>query len=263
MLETFYYETDRNVRGTLVFVALVSVYTAFIVALFPSIEAAGVDIDQVVEAYPEAVRQAMGVQSMSTIEGFLATQIYTFIWVLLMGLYFAYRSAGLVADDVERDRMDLLLSLPISRSRLVLEKFASVLVPIVALNVGVGAVIYAVGFAIGESIDLLDMTMVHLLSIPYLLACAGIGLVLSTAVDRADVAQRVAIGIVFALYLVETIAASTDGFEPLQYVSPTHYYDPTAILLEESYAYGDTLVLLAVTALLVVAAQFVFQRRDI
>lgn len=199
MLETFRYETGRDRRGTVVFVALVAVYTAFVLALFPSIETAGVDLDQVVEAYPETVRQAMGVQSMSTVEGFLATQIYTFVWVLLLGLYFAYRTAGLVADDIERGRLDLLLSLPVSRSQLLLEKFASVLVPILALNVGVGGVVYATAAAIGESIDPFALAMAHLLSLPYLLTCAAVGLLLSVSVDRASVARRGAIGIVFAL----------------------------------------------------------------
>lgn len=263
MLETFRYETDRNLRGTAVFVVLVAVYTAFVLALFPSIETAGVDLDQVIEAYPETVRQAMGIQSMSTVEGFLATQIYTFVWMLLLGLYFAYRTAGLVADDVERGRLDLLLSLPVSRSQLLLEKFASILVPIVALNAGVGIAVYGVALGIGESIDPVAMTMVHLLSVPYLLTCAAIGLVLSVLVDRASVAQRVAIGVVFALYLLESIAASTDGFESLQYVSPTHYYNPTEILLEESYAYSDALLLLAATAILLLVARTVFGRRDL
>lgn len=261
MFETFTYETDRNLRGTAIFVVLVSLYTAFIVALFPSFK--NVDIEQIIEAYPEVVRQAFGIQAIATVEGFLAAQIYTFIWVLLLGLYFAYQGGSLIATDIERDRMDLLLTLPLSRSQLLVEKFASVLVPILALNIGVGAVIYGVVFAVGESIDLGSLAMVHLLSIPYLLTCTAIGVILSVGVARADIAQRAGIGIVFALYLVESVAASADGFEFLQYVSPTHYYKPTEILVQEATALTDAGILTATFLVLLLGSVLIFKQQDI
>lgn len=57
----------------------------------------------------------------------------------------------------------------------------------------------------------------------------------SVIVDRADIAQRVAIGVMLALYLVEVIAASAEGFEALEYIIPTYSDDPTAILVRETY----------------------------
>lgn len=261
MFETFAYETDRNRRGIAVFVVLVSLYSAFIVALFPSFE--NVDIDQLIEAYPEVVQQAFGIQAIGTVEGFLAAQVYTFIWVLLLGLYFAYQGGGLIAADIERDRMDLLLALPQSRAQLLLGKVASLGVSIVAVNLGVGAVIYGVVIAIGESIDVADLVMVHLLSIPYLLTCTAAGVVLSVVLDRADVARRVAIGLVFALYLVESVAASAAGFEFLQYISPTHYYKPTEILVNETIALTDAGILTVAFLVLLVGGLLLFKHRDI
>lgn len=263
MFETVYYETDRNLRGTGIFVVLVSLYAVFAVALFPSFEAAAVDLEELVKGYPEPVRHAFGIEAIGTIEGFLAGEFYNFVWVLLLGLYFAYRAGGMIAADIERDRMDLLLSFPVSRSRLLLEKFASLLVPILALNIGVELVIYGGVLSIGEAIDPISLTMAHLLSIPYLATCASIGLVLSVVVDRADIAQRGALGLVFALYLVESLAASAEGFEALQYVSPTYYYDPTTILVRETYAIGDAGLLVVATVGLLLLSQSLFKRRDI
>lgn len=263
MFETTYYETDRNLRGTAVFVVLVSCYAVFAVALFPAFATADVDLEALMEGYPEVIREAFGIEALGTIEGFLAGELYNFVWLLVLGVYFAYRAGGLIASDIEHDRLDLLLSLPVSRSALLREKFASLLVPILALNIGAGAVVYTSVLAIGESIDPIALMMVHVLSIPYLAACASIGLVVSVMADRADIAHRAAIGIMFSLYLVESIAASTNGFEFLQYVSPTHYYDPTAILVRETYAMGKTAILIVVTLLLLLLGQLLFERRDI
>ncbi|WP_336344497.1 ABC transporter permease subunit [Halalkalicoccus ordinarius] len=263
MLEIVRYEAEKRIKGTLALAIGLGVLAVFFVAFFPSLEASGIDFDAYVEAYPPAVQEAFGISSLDTIEGFLAVEVYQFLWLLLLGLYFAYSAGGLIAGDVERDRMDLTLSLPISRSRVLAEKFASVLVPILALNAVVPVVVYAVVLAIGQSIDVADLAVVHLLSIPYLLVCGAIGLVLSTLVDRADVAKRIAIAAVFVLYLIESIAASTDGLEWIGYVSPTHYYDPTAILVEGSYDLTGAAILLGATVLLVLVARYRFQRADV
>lgn len=263
MFETARYEVSRRLRGTAIITAGISALVVFMVAIFPSMEAADVDIDEMIDAYPPAMRDAFGIETLASIEGFLAVEIYNFVWVLVLGLYFAYTAAGLIAADIERDRMDLLLSFPVTRSRLLVEKFSSLLVPILAFNVVGAIVVYAGVLAIGESIDPLSVGMVHLLSIPYLLVCGALGLVLSVLVDRADVAKRVSIALVFVLYLIESIAASAEGVEWLQYVSPTNYYDPTPILVHETYDLLDAGILLVIFLGLLIVSQLLFQRRDI
>lgn len=263
MSETFWYETERRLRGTAVFAVVVSLYAVFAVGLFPSVEAANVDFERLMESYPEALREAFGVEAIGTIEGFLAGELYNFVWVLLLGVYFAYRAGGMIADDIERGRMDLLLSLPLSRSRLLFEKYASLIVPIVVVNTVTGIAVYAGTIVIGHAVDPLVLFMVHLLSVPYLLACAAIGLVFSVVVDRADVGQRAALGAMFVLYLVESLAASTEQFEALKYLSPTYYYDPTAVLVRESYAAVDTAILVGVAIGLLFLSHLLFKNRDI
>lgn len=186
-----------------------------------------------------------------------------FLWLLGLGIYFAYAAAGMIADDIESDRMDLLLSFPVSRSQLLLEKFASLLLPLLLLNVVVGGVTYGLVVAIGETIDPMYLALAHLLSIPYLLVCATIGLVLSVLVDRAAIAERAAIGVVFVLWLVESAVGAAEDFAWIQYVSPTHYYSPTPVLIDGTYELMDTGILLAGFLGLLIVSQVLFQRRDI
>ncbi|MCL7417346.1 MAG: ABC transporter permease, partial [Halalkalicoccus sp.] len=111
MLEIARYETEKRRRGTVALAVGIGVLALVFVAFFPSLDSADVDIDAMLAAYPPAIQEAFGIATLSTIEGFLAVEIYQFVWLLLLGLYFAYIAAGLIADDVERDRMDLVLSL--------------------------------------------------------------------------------------------------------------------------------------------------------
>lgn len=263
MFETFWYETERRLKGTVVFAVVISLYAIFAVGLFPSVESSGVDFERLMESYPEALREAFGIEAIGTIEGFLAGELYNFVWVLLLGVYFAYRAGGMIAADIERGRMDLLLSLPVSRTRLLFEKYAALVVPIIAVNVVVGGSVYVGTRVIDNPVDPLAIFMVHLLSIPYLLSCAALGLVLSVLVSRADIAQRAALGGMFVLYLIESLATSTQRFEALKYVSPTYYYAPTEILVRDSYALVDTGILAGMILVLFLGSRFFFARRDI
>lgn len=261
MLETARYESRRRLRGTAVLTVAVSLYVGFIVWYYTALE--DVDYEAIFQDLPPAMIEAFGIDALGTIEGFLGTQVFNFLWLLGLGLYFAYAAAGIVAGDVETGRLDLLLSLPLSRSRLLVEKFASLLVPLAALNVVVGVVIYVLSVAVGESIAPGSLVLAHVLSVPFLLVCAAVGLVCSVVATRTSVAERAAVGVVFVLYLVESVVGGGTDFEVIQYVSPTNYYDPTPVLVDGTYDPLDPVVLLAAFVVLLALAQAVFRRRDL
>lgn len=261
MFETARYESSRRVRGTAAIAIGLSALTAFFVWYFSALDTA--NLDQMLESLPPSMLEAFGIETIATIEGFLAAEVYSFLWVLGLGLYFAYTAGGLIAGDIERDRMDLLLSFPISRFRLLVEKFGSLLLPMLAFNVIVALVVYLSSAAIGETIDPSRLVMVHVLSVPYLLACAGIGTVCTVLADRADVAKRIAVAVVFALFLLESVTSGAEGYEWIQNLSPTHYYDPAAVLIDGTYDLLSAGVLLTVFAVLLIASGLLFRRRDI
>jgi len=265
MLEIAEYEAERRVTGAVVLSVLLSVMSVLFVALFPSIANSGADLDAYMESLPPAMQAAFGATgafSIATIEGFLAVELYQFFWLLMLGIYLAYQAGGLIAGDVERGRMDVLLAAPVARRRVVVEKFLSLVPGVLALNLVVGAVVYAAVFAIGESIPVADLAAVHLLSVPYLLACGAIGLVLSVGVDHSDVAKRGGLGAIFGLFLLETVSGAADiGW--LGAISPTRYYDPTAVLVSGEYDWAGAAVLLAGTVALVAASAWWFGRTDI
>jgi ABC-2 type transport system permease protein len=262
MFEVTQYESRRRIRGAVALAVFVGVFALLIVGIFPSVEASGVDFEAYVENLPTAVSEGFNVQAINTIQGFLAAELYQFVWLLLLGLYMAYAGGGTVAGDVETGRLDLLLATPVSRRRLVLEKFLSLSVPIVLVNLFGLLFVYGGAVLVDESIAIADLAAVHLLSIPYLYVCASVGLLLSVVLSRADVAQRGGIAAVFALFLLDTVSLGTD-YEWLGKLSPTRYFDPTDILVEGTYDVGGALVLSAATVLLVLASLLRFQQRDV
>ncbi|MEF8885391.1 MAG: ABC transporter permease subunit [Haloarculaceae archaeon] len=261
MLEFARYDAAKRVRGSVSLAVGMSLLAAFAVWAYPSYSAA-MDMERLREAFPEPMIQAFNIQTMASLEGFLSVELYMFGWVILLGLYLAYSAASIIADDIDRGRLDTLLSMPVSRPRLALERFLALGVPILMVNVLTPVVVLVSAGLVGESLSVVDVVALHLLSIPYLFACAGIGLLASVLFDRASIAQRVALGVTFGTYLVESLLTGTD-YEILGALAPMRYFDPNEVLLDGTYDLVGVTALLGMTAVLVVVSQWWFVRRDV
>ncbi|WP_435093839.1 ABC transporter permease subunit [Halorubrum sp. N11] len=256
------YEAGGRARGSLVLTGLLSGFLLLFLAFFPSMSSADIDLDAYAESLPPAFQEAFGVVSLSTIEGFLAVEFYQFAWLLMVGLYLAYLSGGTIAGDVASGRMDLTLSAPVARRDVVFGRFLGLVPLVLLLNVAVPIVAYVGVVAVGETIAAERLVAVHALAVPYHLCCVALGIAVSTLVSRAGIAQRVALGGLFALFMFESLAASSE-YDRLGAISPTAHYDPSAVLVNAEYDVGGAVVLLAATATLMLVAVLQFRRADL
>ncbi len=261
MFEFARYDAAKRVKGSTYLSIGLSLLAAFAVGAYPSYSEA-MDMAQLREAFPEPMIRAFNIETMASLEGFLAVELYMFGWVILLGLYLAYSAASIIADDIDRGRMDTILSMPVSRPRLALERFVALGVPILAVNVLTPVVVLGSAELIGVSLSVVDVVALHVLSIPYLFTCAGIGLLASVLFDRASIAQRVALGVTFGIYLIESLLRGTD-FELGGIIAPMRYFDPNEVLIDGTYDLVGAAVLLGMTATLIVLSQVWFVHRDI
>jgi ABC-2 type transport system permease protein len=264
MLEIARFEWRRRVRGTALLSGALLALIALVMALFPSIRETGEELDAYLETLPPEVARAFvgDVTTLATIEGYLVSQLYQFGWVILLGIYFAYAAGSTIAGEVERGRADMLLSLPITRTRFVLEKFLAFVPVIVAVNVVTFVAIYAGIVLVDETIDVGDMAALHGVSVLYLLACAGVGLLASVVFDSIRRAQTAGAGIVFGTFLVDSFTYDTD-YDWLGAVSASRHFDPAAILIAGDVDPTGAAVLAVATVALVAASAVVFEHRDV
>ncbi|WP_126664332.1 ABC transporter permease [Haloterrigena salifodinae] len=264
MLELTSFEAGRRLRGSLLLAGAMVALIILTIALFPSIQETGADLDAYLESLPpEATRAFVGnVTTLTTIEGYLVSQLYQFGWVLLLAIYYAYAAASTVAGEVERGTVGLTLALPVTRSRVVVGKFLSLVPGVVLLNAITFLMVYVGVVFVGESIDVTHLFAVHAYSIAYLLACAGVGLAASVAFNSVRRAQTVGAGSVFGLFLLDTFTFETD-YEWIGDVAFSRYFDPGAILVDGDLSWADLSVLVVAVVVLVVASGEYFERRDL
>lgn len=238
MFEIASFETERRVNGTVAAGVGIALFAAMMLAMAPRILAE--DLTQLLDAYPPAVREAFGLETLATLEGFLAAELYAFGIVLLFALYLAYAAASSVAGDVETGRMDMLLSNPVRRERVVVEKYLALVPTIIVVNLVVGATVWLGSVAIDDPI----------------------GLALSVLFTRESLAQRAALGLVFGLFMFESVTAAAE-LAWLGAVSPMAHYDPTAVLVHGEYDLVGAGLLLAMSIILVAGSAWHFGRRDV
>ncbi|WP_254531555.1 ABC transporter permease [Natrinema gelatinilyticum] len=264
MLEITSFEAGRRLRGALLLSGALIALIALTVGLFPSIQETGVDFDAYLESLPPEARRAFvgNVTTLTTIEGYLVSQLYQFGWVLLLAIYYAYAAASTIASEVERGTVGMMLSLPVTRTRFVVGKFLSLVPGLVLVNAITFLAVYLGVRFVDESIDVTYLFAVHVYSIPYLLACAGVGLLASVAFDSVRRAQTVGAGTVFGLFLLDTFTFDTD-YEWLGDIAVSRYFDPGAILVDGEISVSDLTLLVIVAVVLLVVSSEYFERRDV
>lgn len=262
MGEIMKYEARRRIKGTVALVVFLGFFALLVVYIYPSVEAAAGSIEEWLATLPESFQSSFAMDSYTTIEGFLASEVYQFVWLLLVGLYLVYMAGGIVAGDVESGRIDLLLATPVSRTRVIIEKYLSLLVPIAILNLVMPLFVFGGVVAIGESIDFADLLLLHLFSVPYLLLTGALGLALSVLFNRADIAQRGGLAALFMLFILDSVTLGTD-FEWLGSISPTRYFSPIDILVDGTIDWTGTVLLVAATVALVIFSAERFKRADL
>lgn len=253
-------ESRKLVREATVLAGVFALLSVFFLAVFPGMSE---EAEALEEAVPEYLIGLFGFEELHTLEGFLGSYMFPFVLIVFLGLYVAYVSGGRIATDIRERRMDLTLSNPVSRESVLLQMAGALWVPLVVVNVVLFAVLYGGSIVLGESLDPAVLAAAHLLSVPYLLVCVGIGVVFSVVFDQPETAQTGALGTVFFLWLVDGISEMDPDFEWIGALTPSRYYDPAAILVHEEYTLGDAALLLVVFVALLGVATFRFTRRDI
>lgn len=260
MFEVARYEGERRAMLALTIVVAAAFYGTMFVAIAPSFT--DLDLASLFAELPKQLTEGLGIESMNTLSGILSVELYQVGWLLVLGIYLAYNAASMIAGEIESGRIDSLLAAPVSRTRLAGEEFLSLLLPILAINAVTPIVLFVAAGFLDETLDPVNLVVLHALAVPYLLCCAAVGFVFSVFLTDESHARIAAVGTLVVTYLLETVFIGTD-YEVLGVIAPMNYIDPTAILVDGSYDLAGGAILLVAAVVLVLAGLVRFGRMDI
>ena len=172
------------------------------------------------------------------------------------------QGSGAVAGEEENGTLDLLMSNPLDRWMVVLEKFAATLSMLSAL-----ALITWLGIIVGALIVDMDISYTRVAEVTLAAAVLGVmfgalALAIGNATGRRNLSIAISSGVGLAGFFINALAPMVDMLRIVRKFSPFHYYS-TSDPLTNGLDFWHLGVLLTGSFVLVVIAVFTFQRRDL
>jgi ABC-2 type transport system permease protein len=220
------------------------------------------DFNAMLEKMGPAAKLLGSFGDASTLTGFIHIELFSMILPALIVVLAAGMASGFTAGEEARGTIDVLLSYPISRRRLVLEKSVALVIACVVSAVVVW--VFTVGGAALSNSELSASMLAAGLFMLVLLGFAfgAIALAISAATGNRNAAIGVAVGLMVVMYLVDALANIVDSLGMVRPLSLFRYYmgsDP----LRNGVNLADAGVLAAVAVGFLIVSVIAFERRDL
>jgi ABC-2 type transport system permease protein len=251
-------------RGLIWWSIAMFAFSLYMMTFFPSVQKGADDMQEYIDNLPDSFKAMMGGEvDISTVEGFLSMEVFSFFYPFMILAFAVTYGAGMIGGEEDSGTLDLLLATPVPRWRIVLEKFAA----LVVFTLIVLAMIF-LGFAAGAAlVDIGETNWVRILEgvinfAPFALFFAALTLAVTGIKGGRGLALGVVLGVAALTYLISTMGEVSDVPEALMKLSPWHYYNGVNVM-RDGLNYGNMGLLLGLTVLLVGAAMWGFERRDV
>ncbi len=251
-------KTLRDVRTAALWIGVALLLTALLdVFVYPSYR-------QQLQNFqiPEFLRGFVGQAEFASPAGFFHAEFFSWTPLLLITLAII-GATGTLAGEEANGTLDLLLAQPITRTRLVLEKTAGLVIGVV-----LAALAGMPGFLLGLLMVDVQISAARLLAaslyqVPLTLIFLTLALWASAALPTRGAAAAVAIAAVVVTYFLNMLGASVDLLETPRTLSPFYWADTSSVLLHGFREWDRTVLMLLLSAAFLGMALWSFQRRDI
>lgn len=265
-LKTIFLKNVRDKRMSIFWWSLGFFLFIFLISsVFPAIQESAPDLEAYIENLPDALTEAFGIGEASTLttpSGFLNAELYTLMLPIMILIFTIGIGSSTIAGEEESGTMDLLLSNPVSRLRLVVEKFLAM-----ALSTFVIAVVIWLSLVIGAATFDMDIGIGVLAAATTSSALLGLtfgsfALLAGCVSGRRGMAIGVGVAVAagsYMLYILSKIVDSLKSYEKLS----LFFYNLDPDPLANGLRIQDAAVFLAVIAVLLALSVIAFSRRDL
>jgi ABC-2 type transport system permease protein len=252
------WDQRRSLAAWLVGITAIGTFYA---AFYPVIN--NPEMRAALEAYPEGFLDAIGFTDITSPAGYLGSATFGLLGPALIIAFASSLGGSAIAGEEEGGRLDLLLAHPVSRWSVVIQRFAAIVVAMVAVGLVLGTALVA----ISGPADLGDVGPANLFATSLQLALFGslfgaIALGVGAATGRRSLAYAIVASVAVAGFFGNNLGPSIEGLAWLADVSPFGLYlggEP----LKNGLQIADAAVLAAASVVLVGAGGLLFNRRDV
>jgi ABC-2 type transport system permease protein len=238
----------------------------FTVALYPSIKDQP-SFDELLADLPDAFQSVIGYDTAVPLRspaGYLQARLFSTLAPLLAVVFGIGAGARAIGGSEEAGTLELLLANPVTRSRVLLERYLATFGLLAGLVAVFGLALLVLGppFEALEGVPTSNVIAACAAVFALGLLHGSLAFTIGAVAGRRGIAVALATAVAVAGYLVETVLAAAGDLGAVRQLSPWHWYLDRN-LLAEGAAPAAVMLPLAIAALLVGVAWVVFRRRDL
>lgn len=252
-------------RSTIWWVVGLVALAGVTVAFYPSIRDNTESFEDLFEAFPPELLSVFGIEdaaSLLTATGLVNSRLYAGIGPLIVAALGISLGTAAVAGEEDRGTLGLLLAQPVTRTQIIVEKFAAAAVLIALVMVALFLTLLVLDPVVDLGFSLAGLFGANAtLGLFALLFCA-LALAVGSITGNRGVTIGVSAGATAALFVINGLAPLVDEVAWVAELTPFHWLqDPNP--LANGLDVLAVLLLAAVTAALVGTAVWGLNRRDI
>lgn len=241
----------------------VMLYIAIIAAVWPSIRGAS-GMTDIIDQLPQALRDLMGASdySMSTGAGYVSGELFGFMIPIFILILTIGAGGAAIGGAEERGSLDLLLSHPISRRRVLLQSAA-----LIAAEASIFGLVIIVSLLVANPLSDLQIHLPDLIGAVLGIVLLGIALGWSAlALGAASGSRTLALGVTGSLaaltYLVGSLSGLVHFLHWAKWISP-FFYATSGSPLVHGYTWWHALILIGAGSVVLAIGAMLFDRRNL
>ena len=199
--------------------------TAWIAVVYPVIRDSEAFVNFLEEFPPELMAMfGMDPGTFLTGAGFLQAQLFSFMAPVIIITFAVIAGAGATAREEANGTMDMLLSIPISRSSLLLQKAGSMILLADVLVLAIAITLAVMNPLIGLNLTVEGIAAVCLGLWLLAVGFGGVTMLVGAFTGSPGTAAGVGAGVALILWFADAFAELFDWLEPIATVSPFRWY---------------------------------------
>jgi len=266
MLGSVFRETIWQRRLTLVwYVVGMGALVGVTVGVYPTVREGSDTITRMMENLPQGLLSMMGSTNIAELlspAGFVNSRINASIGAVVLTTLAISIGTAAIAGEEDRKTMDLLLANPIPRIRIVLDRFAAMVILVGAVAAAVLLVMIVANPIVDLGFSLGDMVASNLELALLALVFGSLALAVGGVTGRRGTTIGIASGVTVASFFINGLAGLVSWLQAPQKVTPFYWLqrsDPLA----NGFSYADSLLMIAVIGVFVLIAAWGFEHRDV
>jgi ABC-2 type transport system permease protein len=264
MLNNIFLKTLRDQRRSLLMWGTYLVALAVLMALFYPTISRMTAFNQYLSQLPEGMKEMFGsgIVDYTSPAGYFSTELFSMMVPLLLLVFGISFGANAIAGDEEKGTLGFLLTNPVPRRRVVIDKFGVLLTGMLLLGVFFWVGLAVTALAMNIDISLVKLAEATLGAVLLALVFGSLAFLAGSIKGNKGMSMGVASGLAVLTYLLNTLGNLVSGLRDYRFLSPFyHYMEPDT--LTNGLSPLHILVLFGLVVIFFVFSIPAFERRDI